>query len=82
MASTLAGKPPQPLPLPNGEMPEIALSPVMPTPPVTASDTQPAAASTVIEPVDPLHPLGDNTPSPEVQSVIERLKLLAKQRPK
>jgi penicillin-binding protein 1A len=82
MASTLAGKPPQPLPLPNGEMPEIALSPVMPTPPVTTADTQPAAASNVIEPVDPLHPLGDNTPSPEIQSVIERLRQLAKQRQK
>ncbi len=84
MASTLAGKPPQPLPLPNGEMPEIALTPVMPTPPVTAStdSAAPAAASNVIEPVDPLHPLGDNTPSPEIQNVIERLKLLAKQRQK
>ena len=85
MASTLAGKPPQPLPLPAGEMPEIALTPVMPTPPVTTSDTQPgatAAASTVIEPADPLHPLGDNTPSPEIQSVIERLRTLAKQRQK
>ena len=82
MASTLAGKPPQPLPLPNGEMPEISLSPVMPTPPVTTAETQPAAASNVIEPVDPLHPLGDNTPSPEIQNVIERLRLLAKQRQK
>jgi hypothetical protein len=44
------------------------------------SQTQPA--STVIEPVDPLHPLGDNTPSPEIQNVIEKLKLLAKQRQK
>ena len=34
MASTLAGKPPQPWPLPSGEMPVIALTPVMPTPPV------------------------------------------------
>ena len=84
MASVLAGKPPQPLPLPNGEMPEIALSPVMPTPPVTttATDTGTQPASTIIEPVDPLHPLGDNTPSPDIQNVIERLKILAKQRQK
>ncbi len=84
MASVLNGKPVQPLPLPNGEMPEISLTPIQPTPPVTTTEGQTAAtpASTVIEPADPLHPLGDNTPSPEIQNVIEKLRLLAKQRQK
>ena len=78
MALALAGKPPQPLPTPSGELPVIALTPIMPTP-MTPVD---AAASTVIEPANPLQPLGDNTPSPEIQNVIEKLRLLAKQRQK
>jgi penicillin-binding protein 1A len=74
MALALSGKPAQPLPTPSGELPVIALTPIMPTPPVDAS------ASTVIEPTNPMQPLGDNTPSPEIQNVIEKLRLLAKQR--
>ena len=75
MVLALAGKPPQPLPMPSGELPVIAMTPVMPTP------VNPGA-STVIEPTNPMQPLGDNTPSPEIQNVIERLRLLAKQRQK
>jgi penicillin-binding protein 1A len=74
MALALAGKPPQPLPVPSGEMPVIALTPIMPTP------MTPVAPTTVIEATDPQTPLGDNTPSPEIQNIIEKLRILAKQR--
>ncbi len=79
MALTLAGKPIQPLPVPSGELPVIALTPITPIPATTANA---ASGSTVIMPTDPQAPLGDNTPSPEIQSVIEKLRLLAKQRQK
>jgi len=65
MALALAGKPPQPLPVPAGELPVIALTPISPTP--TAPMT-PIASTTVVEPTDPQTPLGNNTPSPEIQN--------------
>jgi penicillin-binding protein 1A len=76
MALALAGKPPQPLPAPSGELPVIALTPVSPTP------LTPVAPMPLVESTDPLQPLGDNTPSPEIQNVIEKLRILSKQRQK
>jgi penicillin-binding protein 1A len=78
MVQALAGKPIQPLSTPAGELPEIALSPIMPMPMTTVDGT----GSTVVEPTNPMQPLGDNTPSPEIQNVIEKLRQLAKQRQK
>jgi penicillin-binding protein 1A len=79
MTATLVGTPPQPLPAPSGELPVVALTPVLPTPPVT--DTTGTTAATDAQ-AAPVQPLGDNTPSPEIQSVIERLKLLSRGRQK
>jgi len=58
-----AGKMPTPLPVPSGELPQVALNPMTP---LTPSADSSAAA--------PIQPLGDNTPSPEIQSIIEKLK--------
>ena len=60
-----AGKTPAPLPVPNGELPEVALNPMSPLTPSAAMSASDAA---------PMQPLGDNTPSPEIQSIIEKLK--------
>ncbi len=77
MALALAGKPPQPLPVPAGELPVIALTPISPMP---AGPMTPITPTTVIEPTDPQTPLGNNTPSPAIQNIIEKLRILAKQR--
>jgi hypothetical protein len=65
-------------------LPVIALTPITPLPAITATGTgttaTAATTSTVIMPTDPQTPLGDNTPSPEIQNVIEKLRILAKQR--
>ena len=58
-----AGKTPMALPVPNGELPEVALNPMTPLTP--SSDASSTAS---------IQPLGDNTPSPEIQGIIERLK--------
>ena len=81
MAAALVGTPPQPLPAPSGELPVMALTPVMPTPPVTdVTGAGGAVASDVA--AAPPQPLGDNTPSPEIQSVIEKIRALSRGRQK
>ncbi len=65
MVEAEAGKTPTPLPVPNGELPEVALNPMTPLAP-NADLSAGSGAST--------QPLGDNTPSPEIQSIIAKLK--------
>jgi penicillin-binding protein 1A len=70
------GKPVLPLPTPGGgEVPVAALTP-SPTMVSTASAGGTGVAT------DPQRPLGDNTPSPQIQGIIERLKVLNDQRKK
>jgi len=64
MAAAESGLPVKELPSPGGELPAIAYD----TGPISAT---PAAAEATIT-TQP--PLGDNTPSPQIQSIIERLR--------
>jgi penicillin-binding protein 1A len=73
MAAAEAGKPPVPLQAPGGEIPVAALTPTPATTPQVSYQTVPT---------DPQRPLGNNMPSPQIQNIIERLKILADQRKK
>jgi penicillin-binding protein 1A len=79
MVAAEQGKPALPLPTPRGELP---MSSFYPSPlPATAAAT--AATDPVqIVPTDPQRPLGDNTPSPQVQNIIDKLRVLSQQRQK
>ena len=59
-----AGKPPQPLAAPTGELPQVALNPMTPL----ASSPADSAGNAAVQ------PLGDNTPSPAIQKIIDKLK--------
>jgi penicillin-binding protein 1A len=74
MAAAETGKPPLPLQAPSGEIPVAALN----SGPALTS----AQPSYQTVPTDPQRPLGNNTPSPQIQNIIDRLKILADQRKK
>jgi len=75
MMGAEAGDPIKPLPAPNGEAPMAALYPAPAAAPSIEIGPPPV-------PTDPQRPLGDNTPSPKVQSILDKLKVLADQRKK
>jgi penicillin-binding protein 1A len=86
MAEIEAGKPVRPLPAPGGELPMASLYPS--TSPLPGSPTAPArtmvgtgAGGTNVA-TDPQRPLGNNTPSPAIQNIIDKLKVLSDQRKK
>jgi penicillin-binding protein 1A len=86
MAEVEAGKPVRPLPAPGGELPMASLYPS--TSPLPGSPTAPArtivgtgAGGTNVA-TDPQRPLGNNTPSPAIQNIIDKLKVLSDQRKK
>jgi len=80
MTAAETGKPVLPLPTPGGgEVPVAALTPAAPAAITTASAG--GAGGTGVA-TDPQRPLGDNTPSPEIQGIIDKLKVLSDQRKK
>ncbi len=84
MVAAEAGKPAEPLPVPSGELPIAALYPA-PAPVATPASAPVAAASNAtagLPATDPQRPFGDNTPSPEIQNIIQKLRILAEQRKK
>ncbi|HEX4570123.1 MAG TPA: penicillin-binding transpeptidase domain-containing protein [Dongiaceae bacterium] len=81
MMAAEAGKPMLPLPAPGGELPVAALYPA-PSSIASASVKASGGAGGTNVATDPQHPLGDNTPSPEIQNIIDKLKVLAQQRQK
>jgi penicillin-binding protein 1A len=80
MMAAEAGKPVLSLPAPGGELPVVALYPA-PSSIATASVKASGVGGTNVA-TDPQHPLGDSTPSPEIQNIIDKLKVLAQQRQK
>ena len=81
MMAAEAGKPVLPLPAPGGELPVAALYPA-PSSIASAGVKASGGAGGTNVATDPQHPLGDNTPSPEIQNIIDKLKVLAQQRQK
>src|SRR5262249_44676909 len=89
MAEVEAGKPVQPLAAPGGELPMASLYPA-PSPPPAAPAASAAPARTLVGTgaggtnvaTDPQRPLGNNTPSPAIQNIIDKLKVLSDQRKK
>jgi len=80
MTAAETGKPPLPLPTPGGGggVPVASLTPA----PTTVSTASASGAGGTGVATDPQRPLGDNTPSPEIQGIIDKLKVLADQRKK
>ena len=80
MTAAETGKPPLPLPTPGGGggVPVASLTPA----PTTVSTASAGGAGGTGVATDPQRPLGDNTPSPEIQGIIDKLKVLADQRKK
>jgi penicillin-binding protein 1A len=79
MTAAETGKPVLPLPTPGGGgVPVAALTPA----PTTVSTASASGAGGTGVATDPQRPLGDNTPSPEIQGIIDKLKVLADQRKK
>src|SRR5262249_38125795 len=76
-----AGKPVLPLPAPGGELPVSALYPA-PSTVATSSVVKVSGAGGTNVPTDPQRPLGDNTPSPEIKNILDKLRVQAQQRQK
>ena len=80
MTAAETGKPVLPLPTPGGGgTPAAVLTAAAPTTVTTASAG--GAGGTGVA-TDPQRPLGDSTPSPAIQGIIDKLKVLSDQRKK
>lgn len=80
MMAAEAGKPVLPLPAPGGELPVASLYPAPAT--IASSNVKVSGAGGTNVPTDPQHPLGDNTPSPEIKNILDKLRVQAQQRQK
>jgi len=79
MTAAETGKPPLPLPTPGGG--SVPVAAVTPAPATVTTASAGGAGGTGVA-TDPQRPLGDNTPSPAIQGIIDKLKVLSDQRKK
>jgi hypothetical protein len=59
----------------------VPVAALTPAPTMVSTASASGAGGTGVA-TDPQRPLGDNTPSPEIQGIIDKLKVLADQRKK
>ena len=78
MTAAETGKPVLALPTPSGG--EVPVAAITPAPTTVASTASAGGAGGTGVATDPQRPLGDNTPSPAIQGIIDKLKVLSDQR--